>query len=158
MFTNLLYMTIKNLLCLVKDSHLQIWKSKSIKYLVFLTILLISFGFQGTKETGQKLKGNNSVKYDNSDGREIEVLTSQQLFVVSIKQLKNKKKVNFRAELRDAFMVVRYDSDSTATKTEWLMSSKYGVYDMGRYNKGELGYQKLDSLISTICDSKPKHR
>jgi hypothetical protein len=143
-------MTTKGILYLVKDFYLQIWKSKSIKYLVFLTVLLITFGFQGTREVGRKLKGN--------DAREIEVLTGQQLFVVSIKPLKDKKKANFRAELRDAFKIVRYDSDSTSIQTEWLMSSKYGVYAIGRYNKGEVGYEKLDRLISEICVTQPKRK
>ncbi|WP_316845042.1 hypothetical protein [Pedobacter psychrodurus] len=151
-------MTFKGILDLVKDSHLLIWKSKSLKYLVFFSVLLITFGFRGTGHAGIKQSGNDSIGYKNSDIREIEVFTGQQLFVLSLKPLKNKKKANFKAALRDAFMIVRYDSDSTAVKTEWLMPSKYGVYKMGRYNEGEPGYHKLDSLITEICVNKPKHK
>ena len=82
-----------------------------------------------------------------------EVLTSQQLFVTKLTPIKGrfrKTKQKFEAELRDAFKVVIYKSDSTYVELDWTMCPDGKCPDVGQFEEGTLAYARIDSLIKLI--------
>ncbi|TFF40734.1 hypothetical protein [Mucilaginibacter psychrotolerans] len=81
-----------------------------------------------------------------------EVLLSQQLFMVKISPIKGKHPknvdVNFKAELRDAFMIIRYEGDKSITEQEWRMCPAGKCPIATTYNFGTPGYKQLDTLMA----------
>jgi hypothetical protein len=123
--------------------------------LSLLGLAILLFLFISTKAFN---KAPNSNKKQYADTTIVksgprEVLTSQKLFITelsNIKEDKNGEKANIKAELRDAFKIIRYDIDSPRTELDWLLSSEYGDPKAGLYNEGTAEYQKLDTLITNI--------
>jgi hypothetical protein len=80
-----------------------------------------------------------------------EILLSQQLFVVEISPVKGSKPkdklVNFKAELRDAFMVICYDGDKTITELNWTMCPNGKCPIAKTYNWGTPEYNQVDTLM-----------
>jgi hypothetical protein len=81
-----------------------------------------------------------------------EVLTSQQLFLVELTEIKGKSKkkkfVNFKAELRDAFMIICYDNDKSFKEQDWAMCPAGKCPTPGTYNWGTPAYKQLDTLMA----------
>ena len=125
----------------------SLWSLKLISISVLGTAMFTAFGFQKAESFEYKSHRTDSKRSLVNDSCEIEVMTSQELFAVDVRNGKNKK-VNFRGELRDAFKAVRYDTDSTTCETGWLLASANGGFPACRYTKGQAGYDKLDSIIS----------
>lgn len=125
------------------------WSIKLFSTCILATALLISFGFMETGNIEYKRKRIDSVRFQINAPYEIEVMTSQQLFVFDVSNQK-KGSVNFKAKLKDAIRAVRYNLDSTICDTGWLLASLHGKFSAGLYNKGQTGYSELDSLISKI--------
>jgi hypothetical protein len=93
--------------------------------------------------------------------KEREVLLSQQLFVVKLSKVKgpkkiNSKKVNVKAELRDAFMIQRYDNGKSSTELSWTMCPN-GVCPVGgTYKMGTPEYKQLDLVIAQAKQANAK--
>jgi hypothetical protein len=93
--------------------------------------------------------------------KEREVLLSQQLFVVKLSKVKslkktNSKKVNVKAELRDAFMIQRYDNGKSSTELSWTMCPN-GVCPVGgTYKMGTPEYKRLDLVIAQAKQANAK--
>lgn len=81
-----------------------------------------------------------------------EVLTSQQLFMVKVSPIKGKrskgKYFDFKAELRDAFMIICYDNDKTIKEQDWAMCPNGVCPKPGSYNWGTPEYKQLDALMA----------
>ncbi|WP_121810858.1 hypothetical protein [Mucilaginibacter kameinonensis] len=84
-----------------------------------------------------------------------QVLISQQLFVVKISKIKTTKKntpkkvnANFKAELRDAFMIIRYDNGKSHTEQNWAMCPNGVCPVPGTYRFGTPEYKQLDVAIA----------
>ncbi|AYL94568.1 hypothetical protein [Mucilaginibacter celer] len=81
-----------------------------------------------------------------------EVLLSQQLFVVKLSKPKAKNarpgKVDLKAELRDAFMIVCYDKNKTYNELNWTMCPDGHCPVAGEYQFGSVKYRQLDTLIA----------
>ena len=80
-----------------------------------------------------------------------EVLTSQQMFVVEVQPIKKgkykNKRVNFHAELRDAFQVFKYTKDSSVVELDWVMCPDGKCPEAKYYEPGTAEYAQLDILI-----------
>ena len=70
--------------------------------------------------------------------------------VRSVKKDKNGQNAKFKAELRDAYKVIRYDVDSGRTELDWVMCSEYGKPKVGLYEVGTSEYRELNRLITKI--------
>jgi hypothetical protein len=82
-----------------------------------------------------------------------EVLTSQQLFLVELSPIKGKRSkkgnyINFKAELRDAFMIYCYDNDKVIKEQDWAMCPNGLCPKPGSYNWGTPEYKQLDTLMA----------
>jgi hypothetical protein len=86
------------------------------------------------------------------DSKIREVLTSQQLFMVEMTEIKGKSKkkhyVNFKAELRDAFMIICYDNDKSFKEQDWAMCPAGQCPTPGTYKWGTTAYEQLDTLMA----------
>lgn len=136
------FILIREYLLKIKDS----WSIASLTVLIFL----ITTGFRNIPDNLVKPGLNDSTRV-NSKVRE--VFTSQQLFITDIQPLKKGKKgkkVKFKAELRDAFKIIRYDEDSVYTELNWVMCTKYGQPEAGQYTEGTSEYKKLEVLIANV--------
>jgi hypothetical protein len=84
--------------------------------------------------------------------KERQVLLSQQLFMVKASPVKGKnaKKglVDFKAELRDAFMVILYDKGTSRTELDWVMCPDGKCPIGATYRYGTPGYKQLDAWIA----------
>lgn len=120
--------------------------------LFFGALLFIAFGFQ--KET---VIGRNNIIEGSiakfSSPPEIEIMTSQQLFVTDLVKA-NKNKVNVKSKLMDAFRAIRYNTDSTTDDTGWLLVDTARRFTAGSYAFNHENYDKLDSLISKVVNMK----
>ncbi|MFC0512676.1 hypothetical protein ACFFGT_00635 [Mucilaginibacter angelicae] len=92
-----------------------------------------------------------------------EVLLSQQLFVVKLSKVKSPKKtsskkvnVNFKAELRDAFMITRYDNGKSNTELSWTMCPNGVCPVPGTYKIGTPEYKQLDLVIARAKQANAK--
>ncbi|MBE9601955.1 hypothetical protein [Pedobacter sp. MC2016-24] len=125
---------------------------KLFKLLFFGALLFITFGFQ--KKTviipSNIIKGSTA-KF--SSPPEIEVMTSQQLFVTDLVKV-NKNKVNVKSKLMDAFRAIRYNTDSTKDDTGWLLVDTARRFTAGSYPLDHENYDELDSLISKVVNMK----
>ncbi|MBD1363338.1 hypothetical protein IDJ77_05890 [Mucilaginibacter sp. ZT4R22] len=101
----------------------------------------------------------NTVSADSlfGDQKVREVLTSQQLFMVKVSPVKGKnaKKglFDFKAELRDAFMVILYDKDTSRTELDWVMCPDGKCPIATTYRSGTPGYKQLDVWIANARKS-----
>lgn len=120
--------------------------------LFFGALLFIAFGFQKTSVIGPSHTIEGPIaKF--SESPEIEVMTSQQLFVTDLLKV-NKKEVNVKSKLMDAFRAVRYNTDSTTDDTDWLLVDTARRFTAGRYAYNQANYDELDSLISKVVNLK----
>lgn len=131
-----------------KRPAFSLWSFKLIAISVLGTAIFTAFAFRKAEKFEYKNQRTDSTVSLVNDSCEIEVMTSQQLFVVDIRRSSKKHKASFKAELRDAFKAVRYETDSTTCETGWLLASANGGFSAGMYNKGQAGYDKLDSIIT----------
>ncbi|WP_184545194.1 hypothetical protein [Mucilaginibacter sp. FT3.2] len=81
-----------------------------------------------------------------------QVLISQQLFLVELSPVKGSKPkdklVNFKGELRDAFMIICYNGNKTIEELGWSMCPN-GKCPIGKsYNAGTKEYDELDGVIA----------
>jgi len=126
-------------------NHLLAYKYIIISVLGMLPSLI--------KASGQSLaasltKPGNHIDSISSEKKVREILTSQQLFMVKISSIKGKKsRFKFKAELRDAFLIVRYDGDKTITELNWTKCPNGNCPVPGQYNFGTTEYNQIDSLI-----------
>jgi antitoxin component YwqK of YwqJK toxin-antitoxin module len=94
--------------------------------------------------------------------KEREVLTSRQLFMIKVSPVKGKnaKKglVDFKAELRDAFMVILYDKDTSRTELDWVMCPNGKCPIAATYKYGTPGYKQLDVWIANAKKSNVKSK
>jgi hypothetical protein len=92
--------------------------------------------------------------------KERQVLLSQQLFVVKLSKAKKTapKKVNvdFKAELRDAFMIVCYENGKSYTELNWAMCPNGACPISGTFKSGTPQYKQLDLLIAQIKQANAK--
>ncbi|MEO3406397.1 hypothetical protein AAFN85_20965 [Mucilaginibacter sp. CAU 1740] len=119
-----------------------------------LWVLIITVAFLiGNKHNTQALTSHKlSTDSVPNSTKQREVLLSQQLFVVKLSKLKSKpdkpQKVNFKAELRDAFMVICYDKNKTITELNWTMCPNGKCPITGTFNYGSAQYKQLDTVIA----------
>lgn len=115
----------------------------------FLLLLLIAFDSTGSLHT----LANNQPTIDtthNSSARE--VFTGQQLFVVELSNVKDKRKgttADIKAELRDAFKIICYHPDSTHTLVDWTMITEDNRPKAGQYLYNTAEYNQLNGIIKS---------
>lgn len=89
-----------------------------------------------------------------------EILTSQQLFITSLRNLKqhqNHQSADLKANLKDAFKIICYDGDSSYTELDWTMSDRYGNPQPVVCKEGSAVYKKLDDQIIHIRKMEKKY-
>lgn len=107
---------------------------------------------------------NHKLSKDSSEQVSREVLTSQQLFMVKMSKGKKtrsgKRLVNFKAELRDAFMIVCYKGDKSFTEQSWRMCPDGKCPVPGTYEIGSEKYKHLDTLMAAtkLADIKARKK
>jgi hypothetical protein len=82
-----------------------------------------------------------------------EVFTSQRLFVTKLVPVKgkfNKTKQGYKAELRDAFKVIRYENDSSYVELDWTLCPDGHCPEVGEFSEGSTKYREIDSLIKSL--------
>lgn len=90
-----------------------------------------------------------------------EVLTSQQLFYVKVTPQKTKsknKKVNFVAELRNAYKVIRYEADTSRVELDWTICPDGKCPEMGQFTIGSAEYNNLGGMIKSQLKNKKATR
>lgn len=111
--------------------------------------LLLSLNSIGATPAHVCISLIDSVRHN---GKVREVLTSQQLFLVEATPIKGPKAkkgdVNFKAELRDAFMVILYAKDTSSTELDWVMCPNGKCPIAKTYNQGTPEYTQLDTWIT----------
>ena len=88
-----------------------------------------------------------------------EVLTSQQLFVVTATPVKGKdagKLFDLKGELRDAFMIIGYLDNGSVEELKWTMCPDGKCPETGTFKAGTKEYAKLDSLITKFKPQSPQ--
>jgi len=134
----------------IQGNSLKLGKVSSLGLAILLLFFISTSAFNKTPNSYKNRHVNDSTLVRS---RIREVLTSQEMFITklsAVKKNKKGKKINFTAELKDAFKVIRHDVDSSYIELDWLLSSKYGDPKAGVYNEGTAEFQKLDSLITKI--------
>jgi len=114
--------------------------------LILLLLVLLdstgnSYAFSSNLQLIDTVHNNSSAK---------EVLTSQQLFVVEVSDIKKNTKnetVEFKAELRDAFKVICFHQDNTHTVLEWTMITNENNPKRGLYLQNTSEYKQLNRII-----------
>ncbi|POY35879.1 hypothetical protein C3K47_14115 [Solitalea longa] len=124
---------------------------------VIAPILLLFLILINPYAPANALPNNLHVSDSTLDHEKIrEVLTSQQLFVVEAKP--NGKNVKFKAELRDAYKIIKYDKDSSSIELNWTMCTKNCCPQPGFYSYGTTEYKKLDTLIKAAIIGMPMRK
>lgn len=131
------------------------------KYCLALTIgalllIYVTTGFSLPASAQNANKPDSSLRV----AKVRQILLSQQLFLVELSPVKGSKPkdklVNFKGELRDAFMIVCYNGNKTTTELDWSMCPN-GKCPIGKsYNQGTKEYDELDGLIAATKASNAK--
>jgi hypothetical protein len=133
---------------------------KNKYYLVLsMALVLLSVASPGFNLAVSAKNGNKpGSKHPASKVRE--VLTGQHLFIVELSPVKGSKpknkRVNFKAENRDAFMIICYDGDKTIKELDWTMCPNGKCPIAGTYDWGTKAYNQLDPVISAAKESNLK--
>ncbi|RYY37365.1 MAG: hypothetical protein EOP46_02930 [Sphingobacteriaceae bacterium] len=102
-------------------------------------------------DSAANLSDSTSRKQINHKPKIREVLTSQQLFVVTATAAKGKdaaKLFDLKGELRDAFMIIGYLDNGSVEELNWTMCPDGKCPETGTFKAGTKEYVQLDSLIA----------
>lgn len=117
-----------------------------------IPLLLLTSVFLFKNNTAQA-SINRTLARDSTE-KQREVRLSQQLFAVKISKPKNKKAkpgtFDLKAELRDAFTVIRYENNKSFTELEWSMCPKGKCPVGGTFDFGSPQYKYLDTLMAQV--------
>jgi len=120
----------------------------ALKYFLSISISLLPFSYLHAASMDDSSKDTTRLHL-----KVREVLTSQQLFLVKISSIKGKRSkkgnyFNFKAELRDAFMINCYDNDKIIKEQDWAMCPNGICPKTGTFNWGTPEYKQLDTLMA----------
>lgn len=142
----------------MKSTPNRILKNRYSLVLSIGVVLLFfaSLGFNST--VSAKSIHNTSTKRRGLKVRE--VFTGQKLFIVELSPNKGSKhkvkRVNLKAESRDAFMVICYDGNKTIKELDWAMCPNGKCPVVGTYEQDTKAYNQLDSVIAAAKEYKLK--